>query len=48
MKVTKAVNYFIDYRKANSKKKYDKEPIIYTHQVPEPIPWQRIRLHNLG
>jgi hypothetical protein len=37
MKVSQAVNYFIDYHKINSKKKYNKESNIHTIQVPESL-----------
>ena len=34
MKVQQAVDYFIDYHKANSKKKYDQESDFCSNQVP--------------
>jgi len=34
MKVQQAADYFIDYHKANSKKKYDQESGFYIIQVP--------------
>ena len=37
MKVSQVVNYYFDYHKMNSKKKYDKESRVYTFQVPEPV-----------
>jgi hypothetical protein len=37
MKVSQAVNYFIDYHKINSKKKYNKESSIHTIQVSESL-----------
>ncbi len=48
MKVSKAVNYFIDYHKINSKKKYNKESSIHTIQVPESLRQQEIGIHNHG
>jgi hypothetical protein len=37
MKVSQAVNYFIDYHKINSKKKYNKESSIHIIQIPESL-----------
>ena len=34
MKVQQAADYFIDYHKANSKKKYDQESGFCINQVP--------------
>ena len=34
MKVSQAVDYFINYHKANSKKKYDQESGFCINQVP--------------
>ena len=48
MKVSQAVNYYLDYHKMNSKKKYDKESRVHPFQVPESIQQQRISIHNIG
>ena len=34
MKVSQAVDYFINYHKANSKKQYDQESGLCINQVP--------------
>jgi hypothetical protein len=48
MKVSQAVDYFINYHKANSKKKYDQESDFYIIQIPGRIWRQRIKIHIIG
>jgi hypothetical protein len=38
MKVSKAVNLFLDYHKLNSQKKYDPSLRFTLVQIPEPFP----------
>ena len=48
MKVEQAADYFINYHKANSKKKYDQKSGFCSNQVSGRIRRQKIKIHIIG